>query len=291
MAMKIRLARGGSKKRPHYSIVAADSRAARDGRFLEKLGTYDPLLPKDNEDRVKIDVERVQYWLGQGAQTTDRVAALPRGRRRRREEDPRQPEGRPARQGRRRARQGPRRQGRGSRRDRRGVSPCPAPGSRSISADHAAAGGPRDGFFACSHGRRRARRRARRAATASPTTRRASGRARVRRCRPSSRSAASSTTSRNAADDRAVSRPRSAAPPTSAVGRAPVRPLLPALGFLRAKGSHWGMAFRRGLFAIGPGRSRRHRGGAPRGAPWLTPPASPASAPSPAASACRARCG
>ena len=86
MAMKIRLARGGSKKRPHYSIVAADSRSPRDGRFIEKLGTYDPLLAKDNEGRVKIDLERVQYWLGQGAQATDRVAALPRGRRRRREE-------------------------------------------------------------------------------------------------------------------------------------------------------------------------------------------------------------
>ena len=57
MAMKIRLARGGSKKRPHYSIVAADSRMARDGRFIEKLGTHDPLLPKDNENQVKIDVE------------------------------------------------------------------------------------------------------------------------------------------------------------------------------------------------------------------------------------------
>jgi small subunit ribosomal protein S16 len=74
MAMKIRLARGGSKKRPHYSIVAADSRAPRDGRFLEKLGTYDPLLPKDNENRVKIDTDRVQHWLAQGAQPTDRVA-------------------------------------------------------------------------------------------------------------------------------------------------------------------------------------------------------------------------
>ncbi|MEM7642384.1 MAG: 30S ribosomal protein S16 [Pseudomonadota bacterium] len=74
MAMKIRLARGGSKKRPHYSIVAADSRMARDGRFIEKLGTYNPLLPKDSEDRVKMDMERVQYWLGQGAQPTDRVA-------------------------------------------------------------------------------------------------------------------------------------------------------------------------------------------------------------------------
>lgn len=74
MSMKIRLARGGSKKRPHYSIVAADSRSPRDGRFIEKLGTYDPLLPKDNEDRVKIDLERVQYWLGKGAQATDRVS-------------------------------------------------------------------------------------------------------------------------------------------------------------------------------------------------------------------------
>ncbi|HEY0276348.1 MAG TPA: 30S ribosomal protein S16 [Paenirhodobacter sp.] len=74
MAMKIRLARGGSKKRPHYAIVATDSRMPRDGRFLEKLGTYNPLLAKDSEDRVKMDMERVQYWLGQGAQPTDRVA-------------------------------------------------------------------------------------------------------------------------------------------------------------------------------------------------------------------------
>ncbi len=74
MAMKIRLARGGSKKRPHYSIVAADSRMARDGRFIEKLGTYNPLLPKDSEERVKMNMERVQYWLGEGAQPTDRVA-------------------------------------------------------------------------------------------------------------------------------------------------------------------------------------------------------------------------
>lgn len=74
MAMKIRLARGGSKKRPFYSIVASDSRMPRDGRFLEKLGTYNPLLPKDSEERIKMDMERVQYWLGQGAQPTDRVA-------------------------------------------------------------------------------------------------------------------------------------------------------------------------------------------------------------------------
>lgn len=74
MAMKIRLARGGSKKRPYYAIVATDSRMPRDGRFLEKLGVYQPLLAKDSEDRVKIDLERVTYWLGQGAQPTDRVA-------------------------------------------------------------------------------------------------------------------------------------------------------------------------------------------------------------------------
>ena len=74
MSMKIRLARGGSKKRPHYAIVATDSRMPRDGRFLEKLGTYNPLMPKDSEDRIKMDLERVQYWLSQGAQPTDRVA-------------------------------------------------------------------------------------------------------------------------------------------------------------------------------------------------------------------------
>ena len=74
MSTKIRLARGGSKKRPHYSIVAADSRMPRDGRFLEKLGTYNPLLAKDNESRVRMNVERVQYWLSQGAQPTDRIA-------------------------------------------------------------------------------------------------------------------------------------------------------------------------------------------------------------------------
>ena len=76
MAMKIRLARGGSKKRPFYRIVAADSRMPRDGRFLEKLGTYNPLLPKDSEDRVKMDVERIQHWLAQGAQPTDRISRM-----------------------------------------------------------------------------------------------------------------------------------------------------------------------------------------------------------------------
>ena len=76
MAMKIRLARGGSKKRPFYRIVAADSRMPRDGRYIEKLGTYNPLLPKDSEDRVKMDMERVQYWLGEGAQPTDRISRM-----------------------------------------------------------------------------------------------------------------------------------------------------------------------------------------------------------------------
>ncbi|MGR3634951.1 MAG: 30S ribosomal protein S16 [Shimia sp.] len=74
MAMKIRLARGGSKKRPFYRVVAADSRMPRDGRFIEKLGTYNPLLPKDSEERVKLNMDRVQYWLDEGAQPTDRVA-------------------------------------------------------------------------------------------------------------------------------------------------------------------------------------------------------------------------
>jgi small subunit ribosomal protein S16 len=74
MAMKIRLARGGSKKRPFYRIVAADSRMPRDGRFIEKLGTYNPLLPKDSEDRIKMDLDRVKHWLDQGAQPTDRVS-------------------------------------------------------------------------------------------------------------------------------------------------------------------------------------------------------------------------
>ena len=76
MAMKIRLARGGSKKRPFYSIVAADSRMPRDGRFKEKLGTYAPMLAKDDENRVKMNMERVQYWLDQGATPTDRVARM-----------------------------------------------------------------------------------------------------------------------------------------------------------------------------------------------------------------------
>jgi small subunit ribosomal protein S16 len=73
MATKIRLARGGSKKRPFYRIVAADVRAPRDGRFIEKLGTYNPLLSKDSAERVTMDKERVQYWLDQGATPTDRV--------------------------------------------------------------------------------------------------------------------------------------------------------------------------------------------------------------------------
>ncbi|MEM0922859.1 MAG: 30S ribosomal protein S16 [Pseudomonadota bacterium] len=76
MAIKIRLARGGSKKRPFYRIVAADSRMPRDGRYIEKLGTYNPLLPKDSEDRVKMDMERVQHWLGEGAQPTDRISRM-----------------------------------------------------------------------------------------------------------------------------------------------------------------------------------------------------------------------
>lgn len=74
MAMKIRLARGGTKKRPFYRIVAADSRMPRDGRFIEKLGTYNPLLPKDSAERVKMSFERIKYWMDQGAKPTDRVS-------------------------------------------------------------------------------------------------------------------------------------------------------------------------------------------------------------------------
>ncbi|MFV0245019.1 MAG: 30S ribosomal protein S16 [Qingshengfaniella sp.] len=76
MAMKLRLSRGGSKKRPFYRVVAADSRMPRDGRYIEKLGTYNPLLPKDSEDRVRLDAERVQYWLAQGAEPTDRISRM-----------------------------------------------------------------------------------------------------------------------------------------------------------------------------------------------------------------------
>jgi small subunit ribosomal protein S16 len=73
MAVAIRLARGGAKKRPFYRIVVAESNAPRDGRFLEKIGTYNPLLPKDSAERVVLDVERAKHWLGVGAQPTDRV--------------------------------------------------------------------------------------------------------------------------------------------------------------------------------------------------------------------------
>ena len=73
MAVKIRLARGGSKKRPFYRIVAADERAPRDGRYIERLGTYNPLLPKDSSERVVMNAERIQHWLSTGAKPTDRV--------------------------------------------------------------------------------------------------------------------------------------------------------------------------------------------------------------------------
>ena len=74
MALKIRLARGGSKKRPYYHVVVADVRAPRDGRFIEKVGAYNPLLAKDDEQRFTIKEERVKHWLSKGAKPTDRVA-------------------------------------------------------------------------------------------------------------------------------------------------------------------------------------------------------------------------
>ena len=76
MSIKIRLARAGSKKRPFYRVVAADSRMPRDGRFIEKLGTYNPLLMKDDNDRIKLDIDKVKDWLSKGAQTTDRISRL-----------------------------------------------------------------------------------------------------------------------------------------------------------------------------------------------------------------------
>ncbi len=76
MALKIRLARGGAKKRPFYRIVVADSRRPRDGRFIERLGTYNPLLAKDDEERVRLKVDRIKHWLDQGAKPSDRVATF-----------------------------------------------------------------------------------------------------------------------------------------------------------------------------------------------------------------------
>lgn len=73
MSLKIRLSRGGAKKRPFYRLVIADSRSPRDGRFIERVGTYNPLLPKDAEDRVVLKEERIKHWLEVGARPTDRV--------------------------------------------------------------------------------------------------------------------------------------------------------------------------------------------------------------------------
>ncbi|MBO6521687.1 MAG: 30S ribosomal protein S16 [Rhodospirillales bacterium] len=74
MALTIRLSRGGAKKRPYYRIVVADSRRARDGRFIERVGSYNPMLAKDSPERVRLDQERIKYWLGVGAKPSDRVA-------------------------------------------------------------------------------------------------------------------------------------------------------------------------------------------------------------------------
>ena len=76
MSLKIRLARGGAKKRPFYRIVIADSRSPRDGRYIERVGSYDPMLPKEHENRIVTKDERIQHWLSQGAKATDRVARL-----------------------------------------------------------------------------------------------------------------------------------------------------------------------------------------------------------------------
>ena len=73
MSLKIRLSRGGAKKRPFYRIVVADSRSPRDGRYIEKVGTFNPLLPRDSADRIQLDTDRVKHWLSNGALPTDRV--------------------------------------------------------------------------------------------------------------------------------------------------------------------------------------------------------------------------
>ena len=73
MALTIRLARVGAKKRPQFRVVVADSRYPRDGRFIEKLGTYNPMLPKDSKERVTLEIERIKHWLSKGAQPSDRV--------------------------------------------------------------------------------------------------------------------------------------------------------------------------------------------------------------------------
>ena len=74
--LKLRLSRGGTKKRPVYKVVVADSRFARDGRFIEKVGFFNPLLPKEKKERVGLEAERIKYWLGQGAKPTTRVARI-----------------------------------------------------------------------------------------------------------------------------------------------------------------------------------------------------------------------
>ncbi len=74
MSVKIRLSRAGAKKRPYYHIVVADSRSPRDGRFLEKVGSYDPMLPADHADRIRLQDDRIKHWLDHGALATDRVA-------------------------------------------------------------------------------------------------------------------------------------------------------------------------------------------------------------------------
>ena len=72
--LKIRMTRAGAKKKPYYNIVVAESRAPRDGKFLEKLGTYNPMLPRDNTNRVVLKADRIKFWIGKGAQVSDRVA-------------------------------------------------------------------------------------------------------------------------------------------------------------------------------------------------------------------------
>ena len=129
MSLKIRLARAGAKKRPYYRIVVADSKFPRDGRYIEKIGTYDPLLPKDSAERVKLVEDRVKHWLGVGAQPTDRVLRFLDVAGIRKRDARIEPEQGPAGQEASRARGGQegrrRGEGQGRRRSRRRASPPP----------------------------------------------------------------------------------------------------------------------------------------------------------------------
>jgi small subunit ribosomal protein S16 len=146
MSVKIRLSRGGTKKRPYYYIVVADSASPRDGRYIEQIGTHNPLLAKDNPERVKLNLDRVKHWLSVGAQPTDRVARFIDAGRPRQARAEEQPEQGQARQEAHRARG---RRGQGGGRRRRPSRPRKATWPRSTQRASCSAASPaRMGFAA-----------------------------------------------------------------------------------------------------------------------------------------------